>query len=449
MDSAKHSNKSRLARTFAKVLNIQAVTGAAKGNKFQKTKTREKVNHDKPIGESRQPVFFNDEDEKLRERAVLDAFLAKLFATISSVKATYAQMQHCEFPYDEDGIWAADKSIISEFRSLTELKQSFLKKHIDDSSPETTLLSAEILEQKNLIKTYEISAKKLDSQNKLKESEIIFLKEKLEDLRRENKSIEKRLNSSGSLSSMSSHENLSLGSLTATNFISYVKQATRSIRSLVKFMISEMESANWDLDAAADSIHPDIVYWDATHICYAFESFVCREMFDGFNLPEFRDSSKSMAQNEKRRQFFFDKFMELKSLKAREYIAWKPTSMFAEFCRAKYLKLVHPKMESSLFGNLNQRNLINARKFPETAFFDSFLDVAKRVWLLHCLAFSFGHEEATVFQVAKGSRFSEVFMESVNEEAFLTHGSTPAVGFMVVPGFMVGKTVIQCQVYLV
>lgn len=449
MDSAKHLNKNRLARTFAKVLHIQAVTGAAKGNKFQKTKTREKVNHDKPIGESRQPVFFNDEDEKLRERAVLDAFLAKLFATISSVKAAYAQMQYYEFPYDEDGIWAADKSIISEFRSLTELKQSFLKKHIDDSSPETTLLSAEILEQKNLIKTYEISAKKLDSQNKLKDSEIIFLKEKLEESRRENKSIEKRLNSSGSLSSMSSHENLSLGSLTATNFISYVKQATRSIRSLVKFMISEMESANWDLDAAADSIHPDIVYWDTTHICYAFESFICREMFDGFNLPEFRDSSKSMVQNEKRRQFFFDKFMELKSLKAREYIAWKPTSMFAEFCRAKYLKLVHPKMESSLFGNLNQRNLVNARKFPETAFFDSFLDVAKRVWLLHCLAFSFGPEEATVFQVAKGSRFSEVFMESVNEEAFLSHGSTPAVGFMVVPGFMVGKTVIQCQVYLV
>nr|GEV29734.1 protein gravitropic in the light 1-like isoform X2 [Tanacetum cinerariifolium] len=424
MDSAKHLNKSRLARTFAKVLHIQAVTGAAKGDKFQKTKAREKVNHDKPVGESRQPVFSNEEEEKLRERApvfsneeeeklreraVLDAFLAKLFATISSVKATYAQMQHCEFPYDEE----------------------------------------EILEQKNLIKTYEISANKLDSKNKLKDSEIIFLKEKLEELRRENKSIEKRLNSSGSLSSMSSHENLSLDSLSATNFISYVKQATRSIRSLVKFMISEMESANWDLDAAADSIHPDIVYWDTTHICYAFESFVCREMFDGFNHPEFRDSgSKSMVRNEKRRQFF-DKFMELKSLKAREYIAWKPTSMFAEFCRAKYLKLVHPKLESSLFENLNQRNLVNARKFPETAFFDLFLDVAKRVWLLHCLAFSFGPEEATVFQVAKGSRFSEVFMESVNEEAFLSHGCTPEVGFMVVPGFMVGKTVIQCKVYLV
>nr|XP_043628516.1 protein GRAVITROPIC IN THE LIGHT 1-like [Erigeron canadensis] len=453
MDSVKHSsNKSRLARAFSKVLHSRAAAAAGLDN-FQKTKSKtwEKFKHEKPVDDKTwQPMVLTKEDEKLRKRAVMDAFFAKLFADISSVKAAYAQLQVFQSPYDGDGIQSADKMIVSELKNLSELKQAFLKKHIDDSSPETTQLLAEIQEQKNQLKMYEITRKKLDNQNKLKESEIIFLKEKLEESRRENKLIEKRLNSSGSLST-SSHEILNFSSLTPTIFITYVKQTTKSVRSFVKFMISEMEAANWDLDAAASSIQPDVIYFDTTHICYAFESFVCRQMYDGFNLPGFQISveSQSIPKNETRRQFFFDKFMELKSLKVREYITWKPTSMFAEFCRCKYLKLVHPKMESSLFGNLNQRNQVNSRKFPETAFFDSFLEVSKRVWLLHCLAFSFSPKEASIFQITKGSRFSEVFMESVNEEAFLSPKCSPEVAFMVVPGFMVSKTVIQCQVYLI
>ncbi|XP_071736684.1 protein GRAVITROPIC IN THE LIGHT 1-like [Rutidosis leptorrhynchoides] len=439
MDSFKHSsNKSRLARTFTKVLNIRAATGV---DKFQKTKskTSEKVKHDQSIGD----------DEKLQDKAVMNAFIAKLFATVSSIKAAYAQLQFYQFPYDADGIQSADQILVSELKSLSVLKQSYLKKQLNDPSPETTQLLAEIQEQQSFLKMYEISKKKLDRQNKLKESEIIFLKEKLEDSRRENKLIEKRLKSSGSLSSVTS--STSSLKFCSSDFVSYVKQTTKSIRSFVRFMISEMESANWDLDEAANSIQPDIVYWDTPHICYAFESFVCRTVYDGFNIPGFEmlNDSQRMPDNKNRQRFFFDKFMELKSLKAREYVTWKPNSLFAEFCRCKYLKLIHPKMESSIFGNLNQRNLVNARKFPETAFFDSFLEVAKRVWLLHCLAFSFSPETATVFQVAKGSRFSEVFMESVTEEAFLSQGSLLQVSFVVVPGFRVGKTVIQCQVYVI
>ncbi|XP_076960115.1 protein GRAVITROPIC IN THE LIGHT 1-like [Bidens hawaiensis] len=448
MDSARNSsNKNRLARTFAKVMHIRAATGI---DKFQRSKTREKVKHDTKIDETHQRVFCNDEDEKLKNRAVMDAFIAKLFATISSVKATYAELQYFQIPYDADGVQSADQTIVSELKTLSELKQSFLKKHLDDIniSPETTQRSAEVEEQKNLIRTYEVTRKKLESQSKLKQSEIIFLKEKLEEIRRENKIIEKRLNSSGSLSS-SSHEKWNFSSLSPTNFLFVLKQTTKSIRSLVKFLISEMESANWDLVSAADSIQPDIVYSDTSHICYAFESFICNQMFDGFNFPEFDIPDSQSKIKPKPREYFFDKFMELKSLKAREYITWKPTLMFAEFCRCKYLKLVHPKLEASLFGNISQRNLVNARKLPETAFFDSFLEVAKWVWLLHCLAFSFGPDEATVFQIAKGSRFSEVFMDSVNDVAFVSPERSPEVAFVVFPGFKVGKTVIQCQVYLV
>lgn len=434
MDSIKRStsNKGKLARTFAKVLHFRST------DKFQKPKTSENVDNNKPIDEK---IFFNTKDENLHERALMDAFIAKLFATISSVKSAYAQLQYAQFPYDSEAIQSADQIVVSDLKILSELKQSFLKKHLDDSAPETTLLVSEIEEQKNLLKTYEITTKKLDSQTKLKESEIIFLKEKLEETRRENKLIEKRLNSSGLLSNLANSSNFNFASLTPSNFVTVLKQTTKSIRNLVKFMIVGMESANWDLDSAANSIQPGVVYWDPTHICYAFESFVCREMFDGFNFPEFVKTG-----NRQRRRYFFDKFTELKSLKAREYATLEPESKFAGFCKSKYLKLVHPKMELSLFGDLSQRNLVNAGKLPETDFFDLFLDVAKRVWLLHCLAFSFG-PDTSVFHVANGSRFSEVFMDSVNEEAFLSPVTSPEVGFTVVPGFKVGKTVIQCQVY--
>nr|KAJ0203299.1 hypothetical protein LSAT_V11C500274250 [Lactuca sativa] len=440
MDSVNRSavtpRKSRLARTFAKVLHIRPQP-ATTIDQVQKVKSDEK-----PIGK-----FFNEEDEKFQEKAAMDAFIAKVFATLSSVKAAYAQLQDAQSPYDADGIQSADQIVVTELKRLSEFKQSYLKNHIDDASPETTILLAEIQEQKNLSKTYEITRKKLANQSRLKDSEIVFLKEKLEEAERENKLIERRLNSSGPLSR---HENLHFSKLTSTDFVLALKHTMKAIRSLVKFMITEMEYANWDLDAAAESIQPDVVYWNVTDRCYAFESFVCREMFDGFSYPDFSISGdrRDLSNKAKRQKLFFDRFMELKYLKAREYITWKPKSTFAKFCWFKYLRLVHPKMESSLFGNLNQRSLVTAGKFPETTFFESFAEAAKRVWLLHCLAFSFDPEGASIFQVRNGNRFSEVFMESVNDEAFLSPESSREVAFTVVPGFKVGKTVVQCQVYL-
>ncbi|KVH93076.1 protein GRAVITROPIC IN THE LIGHT 1-like [Cynara cardunculus var. scolymus] len=428
MDSVHRSaitpSKSRLSRTFAKVLHIRPATA---------------------IDESQKVKLFNEEDEKLQNRVLMDAFIAKVFATLSSVKAAYAQLQYSQSPYDPEGIQSADEIVVAELKRLSEFKQSFLKNHIDDHSPENTILLADIQEQKNLLKTYQNTGKKMASQSRLKDSEIIFLKEKLEEANRENKSIERRLNSSGS---SSPHENLHFSTLNPSNFVTALKQSMKSIKNLVKFMITEMEFADWNLDAAAETIQPNVVYVNKTHRSYAFESFVCREMFDGFGNPNFSVSGDRRPRKAKRQQFFFDRFMELKYLKAGEYIAWKPSSAFAKFCWFKYLRLVHPKMESSLFGNLNQRSLVTAGEFPETTFFAAFAEAAKRIWLLHCLAFSLDPDGASIFQVRNGCRFSEVFMECVNEEVFLSPENRREVAFTVVPGFKLGKSVVQCHVYL-
>lgn len=451
MDSVKRSavtpSKSRLARTFAKVLHIRMVTGVAPVDGIQKIKAPESSKDDQDTGSWSRSQSYDDNDEKLRNTAELEAHLAQLFASISSVKSAYAQLQYAQSPYDSNGIQSADQIVVSELKNLSELKRCYLKKQFDPS-PERTLCLAEIQEQKSLLKTYEIMRKKLECQMKLKDSEITFLREKLEDCHKQNKSLEKRLNPSAHLSVL---DNLHLSGISPSHFITVLQHTVKSIRSFVRLMINEMESSGWDINAAAAAIQPSVVFLKATHRCLAFESFVCREMFDSFHFPNFSLPNESLPEQNQWQRFFFERFIKLKSTRVKEYLARKPKSTFGKFCRAKYLKLVHPKMESSFFGNLSQRNIVNSGNFPDTPFFTSFSEMAKRVWLLHCLAFSF-NPEAKIFQVNKGCPFSEVYMESIIDEPSPPPDCPPdthsRVAFTVVPGFRIGKTVIQCQVYL-
>ncbi|KAF7836632.1 protein GRAVITROPIC IN THE LIGHT 1-like [Senna tora] len=453
--SAVTPSKRKLARSIAKVLHLRTLTGIAPVDGLKSFKSdsdlKDEGNVDK-IAMNWSQSFDNDNGEEVQERAAMEALLAKLFASVSSVKAAYAQLQDAQSPYEPDGIQAADKLLVSELKNLSELKQCYLKKQFD-SSPETAMLAAELKEHKSVIKTYEIMGKKMESQVRLKESEVVFLREKLEEAIKQNRSIEKRLNQSGSLSML---DNLHISGLSPSHFSTVLRQTVRSIRSFVRLIVDEMRSSGWDIDAAVNAIEKDAIYSKEDHKCFAIESFVCREMFDSFQFPNFSLPNESLPERNKR-QVFFMRFNELKSSKAKTYLAEKLRSPFAKFCRVKYLRLIHPKMESSFFGDLSQRNLLNAGEFPDTNFFTSFVEMAKRVWLLHCLAFSF-EPQASIFQLKKGCRFSDVYMEGVNDEEMLllssdsdqtrVESSYPQVAFTVVPGFKIGKTIIQSQVYL-
>ncbi|XP_074319280.1 protein GRAVITROPIC IN THE LIGHT 1-like [Silene latifolia] len=450
MDSVKGpsttASKSRIARAISKVLHVRALTGVSPADGFQKVKTKEKSRELKPHKvETLNGVQCKSTlkvDQQLVDRIARDALIAKLFASISSIKAAYAQLQHAQSPYDAEGIQSSDQIVISELKSLSESKQCFAKQQFDPF-PEKALLTYEVEEQKNVLKTYEILGRKLESQLKLKDSEITFLKEKLEESKKENRLIEKRLNASGQLFVL---DNLHMSGLSPNHFIPVLRHTIRSIRTFVRLMVNEMQSSGWNLDAAVNVIHPGVKYWKPEHKCFTFESFLCKEMFDSFHIPNFAVAGESLPDHKQRRRLFFERFTELKSVRGKDYLSQKPKSTFGKFCRVKYLRVVHPKMESSFFGNLTQRNQVNSGDYPDTAFFTTFAEMAKRIWLLHCLAFSF-EPVASIFQFKKGCRFSEVYMESVSDEAFLP-GTDPTVAFTVVPGFKIGKTCIQSQVYL-
>ncbi|KAM4092904.1 hypothetical protein ACB094_06G075300 [Castanea mollissima] len=441
--------KSKLARTFAKVLHLRAATGVAPVDGNHKVKPQQKVKEDRHGHVANVKVMtashslsqsFEKGEEVENNKVALEALLATLFASVSSIKAAYAQLQHAQSPYDPYGIQSADQLVVSELKSLSELKHSYLKKQFNPSpSPETAMVMAEIQELKSVLKTYEIMGKKLESQVRLKDSEIVFLREKLEEAINQNRLLEKRLNQSGQLSVL---DNLHKSGLNPSHFMTVLRHTVKSIRIFVRLILDEMKVAKMDIDGIANAMEPCVVYWKDDHKCFAFESYVCKVMFSHFGYPNFSEPDDEHEKLD--RELFFGQFMELKSVKPKEFLTLKPNSEFAKFCRNRYLKLITSKMESLIFGNLRQRNLLNAGEFPNTQFFASFTEMAKRIWLLHNLGFSFEH--VSIFQLDKGSRYSEVYMECLADEVFLS--SEPEVAFSTIPGFQIDRTIIQGQVYI-
>ncbi|CBI38892.3 unnamed protein product, partial [Vitis vinifera] len=177
--------------------------------------------------------------------------------------------------------------------------------------------------------------------------------------------------------------------LTPDLFISVVEAAFKAIHDFSKPLINMMKAAGWDLDAAANSIEPNVVYAKRAHKKYAFESHICQRMFSGFQHESFSIKSDNLT-----------------------------------------------------------RNYVMGGGHPRTPFYQAFLKLAKSIWLLHRLAYSFD-PNVKVFQVKRGSEFSEVYMESVVKNLVMDESDEkPKVGLMVMPGFWIGGSVIQCRVYL-
>ncbi|KAK0579746.1 hypothetical protein LWI29_030827 [Acer saccharum] len=455
--SATNNSKSKLVKTFQKVINLRNPTKISSNNGIgicMLTSQNKFDDDDTASFKSKTHHHYSDKhgggDPRIRHRAVMEALVAKLFAGITSIKASYAELQVAQNPYNSDAIHVADQAVVDELKAISELKRSFLKKELD-LSPQVTIMLAEIQEQQSMMKTYEITIKKLECEIETKESKVSLMKTQLQESITYNKSLEKRLNASGPISTIL--ENVQLSSLKPSHLVQFLHYTLRSIRGFVKLMIREMESAQWDLESAARVIEPGVIFTKTSHRYFVFESFVCKTMFEGFNFPNFSPPSVSQSFNRVSRDQYFNGFTKLKSVNVKHILAQKPNSSFANFLRSKYLQLVHAKMECSLFGNLNQRKLINAGGFPDSAFFTSFAEMARRVWLLHCLAYSFD-QEVSIFQVPKNCRFSEVYMENVSDDSVFSSEIVDSsvdfrVNFTVVPGFKIGtSTVIQCQVYL-
>ena len=93
----------------------------------------------------------------------MEALIARLFAGVTTIKASYAEFQMAQHPYNNNSIQASDQAVVDELRAISELKRKFLKKELD-LSPQVTIMLAEIQEQQSIKKTYEITIKRLQSE---------------------------------------------------------------------------------------------------------------------------------------------------------------------------------------------------------------------------------------------------------------------------------------------
>lgn len=231
---------------------------------------------------SSQKVHPQPMEETVNHPEAIDALISRVFSNISSLKSAYIDLQAAHTPYEPDRIQAADKLVIGELKNLSELKRFYRENNPKPAcvSSQDSRLAAEIQEQHSLLKTYEVMVKKFQSEILNKDSEIQQLQQQIDAANQKKEKLEKNLKIRGLStkgSDLSGEQNgfFSLD-LTPDLFTSTVDSSYKAIHDFSKPLINMMKAAGWDLDAAAQSFEPDVVYAKRAHKKYAFESYISR-----------------------------------------------------------------------------------------------------------------------------------------------------------------------------
>ncbi|KAL5561704.1 hypothetical protein UlMin_031451 [Ulmus minor] len=160
---------------------------------------------------------------------------------------------------------------------------------------------------------------------------------------------------------------VSNGSHNRILFLSILHTLNESLKLFTSALLNLMRSAHWDIAAAVRSIEAASTTADnstiitissitAHHAKFALESYVSRKIFEGFNHKTFyMDGSLSSLLNpDQFRRDCFTQYRDMKSMDPIKLLGILPTCHFGKFCSKKYLAIVHPKMEESLFRDLEQ-----------------------------------------------------------------------------------------------
>ncbi|XP_047973644.1 protein GRAVITROPIC IN THE LIGHT 1-like [Salvia hispanica] len=352
------------------------------------------------------------------ERAVLRVELVQLFDTLLALKIAYVKLQEAHIPYDPVKVRFADEEVMFQLDTLGKIKKAYEEKKVKEANA-FSAGSARFLAEVNVM---EQQLEKLKSQAKNKGRKVASLRKKLQELETKNTKLAEEIEE---------REREMFAGLNHHSLESFVRAVGRAIHDFAKPLIALMKHSDWDLDQAAYAIQSSVVYAKRSHKKYAFEAYIARRMFRGFlqqpcflgNIMKLDDPIVALTED--------------------------PRSSFAEFCRDKYLLVVHPRMEESFFGDLDHRNLVANGIHPCTPFYRAFVRMARCVWYLQALI-GYIEPEAEIFGVKQGAEFVDVYMEVVDElkEYEVMDNERYKVEFMVMPGFMLKESLIRSQVYV-
>lgn len=374
--------------------------------------------------------------------------ISSIFATVSSFEASYFQLQAAHVPFVEESVKDADRALVSHLQRLSEFKQFYKdccrNPDFGADLPIGSCLEAQVQENQSKLRILGNVSDRLQLEIDQKDNQVSALKKKLAEIQKSNLELSKRL--SGNLNSTC--EVL----FSVRVFDCVLHDACRATHRFTKILIELMRKAVWDLDLAANSVYPDIEYAKKGHNRYAFLSYVCLLMFKGFDLEGFGVGENGIVCNghgldSEKNSTPLKQLLEHVSSNPMELLSMNRNCDFSKFCETKYQALIHPTMESSIFSNLDQNETILNSWKSLSVFYESFIRLASSIWTLHKLAFSFD-PVVEIFKVERGVDFSIVYMEDVTKRCISPAKTRPKVGFTVVPGFKIGRTVLQSQVYL-
>lgn len=135
----------------------------------------------------------------------------------------------------------------------------------------------------------------------------------------------------------------------------------------------------------------------------------------------------------------------------------KYTEAFSAFCCRKYLGIFHKELDvdKSMLqcGQQMDRKDLGADGF-DLKLLTTFFQLARIVWMLHRLAFSF-EPNARVIRVGRGAAFNGDYMAGVTEDSTreeddsVSEDTMPQrVALVVVPGFSACKCIVKSLVYV-
>ncbi|KAL0848522.1 hypothetical protein Bca101_021769 [Brassica carinata] len=391
-----------------------------------------------PVNDSKTETLLKPNPPQIRklDTQIGSSLISSLFATVSSFEASYLQLQAAHAPFSEESVTSADRALVSNLQKLSDLKK-FYRNHrqsldLDSGLSIGSPLESRVQENQSKLRALGTVSNRLQAEMDGKDLKVWTLRNRLSEIHKSNSKLSKRLSG------------LESGGgdvvLTVKVYESMLCDAVRDVKRFTKVLIGLMEKAGWDLDLAAGYVYPEVGYVKKGHNRYALLSYVCLGMFRGFDEGYEEERSSSLRE-----------LMQHVSSNPMELLERDKECGFSRFCDKKYHELVHPNMESSMFSNMDQTEAVLSSWRSLSTFYESFVAMASSVWTLHKLALSFD-PAVEIFRVESGVDFSIVFMENVlrrrdDKKLWMNHARAK-VGFTVVPGFKVGCTVIQSQVYL-
>ncbi|KAE8702758.1 axial regulator YABBY 1-like [Hibiscus syriacus] len=401
------------------------------------------IKPDPPPNSSSSSSIGNSFQSITIDTRIANSLVSSVFDAVSSFEASYLQLQISHVPFEEEGVKSADRALVSHLQRLSDLKRFYreIRKnpHFEAGLSLGSCLEAQVQENQSKLRALETVSNRLQEEIDEKDNQVSSLRKKLAEIQWANTKLLRKL--SGNLSSACDVL------LTVRVFESVLHEACRATHKFSKILIGLMGKAGWELDLVANSVYPDIDYAKKGHTRFAFLFYICLGMFRGFDIEGFGLSENERLCNGDNATFPLKQLLEHVSSNPMELLSRDQSCEYSRFCEKKYQELIHPTMESSIFSNLDKNEAVLNSWRSLSIFYESFVSMASSIWTLHKLAFSFD-PVVEIFRVERRVDFSMVCMEDVTKRYNSPGQPRVKVGFTVIPGFKIGRTVVQSLVYL-